>query len=138
MVLLRRKKKRVEADISNAEELAIHRQHAAKAREYYNDMTIRCKEQWDKIQQLSQESLPSAVSEMNRLKHSFTLTVSADYQMSKLVPHWGYSPQPGGSTICRNSNDLFRIVDHKHMFTYSTKKLVQRTVINPFPISLIS
>lgn len=50
----------------------------------------------------------------------------------------GLFPTTNVGTICRNSNDLFRIVDHKHMFTSSTKKLVQRTVIIPFPISLIS
>ena len=46
--------KRIEANISNAEEqLATHRQLAANSREYYTNMTIQCKEQWLKIQQLS-------------------------------------------------------------------------------------
>ena len=82
------------------EELATHREDASKAREYYNDMTTRCKEQWRKIEQLSRvESTPSVEFELNVLKHSFTWTLSADYQMSKLVPCWESSPQPGSTAI---------------------------------------
>ena len=39
--------KQIEANISSAEgQLATHRQYAAKSREFYTEMTIRCKEQW--------------------------------------------------------------------------------------------
>ena len=90
------KQRKIKKDISTAEEeLATHREHASKAREYYNDKTTWCKEQWKKIEQLSRaESTPSVDSELNVLTHSFTWTLSAHYQMSKLVPHWGSSPQP--------------------------------------------
>jgi len=31
------------------------------------------------------------------MKHKFNLVLSADYQMGKLVPYWGQSPQPGST-----------------------------------------
>lgn len=34
------------------------------------------------------------VQTLDGLKYSFTLVLSADYQMNKL-PYWGESPQPG-------------------------------------------
>ena len=50
------------------------------------------------------------------LKHCFNAVVSADYQMSTLLPSWGLhvSPQPG-STYClqKISNDILGIVDHR-------------------------
>ena len=33
------------------------------------------------------------------LHNSFTLVITADYQMSKLVPNWGQTPQPGSKLI---------------------------------------
>ena len=53
--------RKIKQDINIAEEeFATHREHASKAREYYNEMTARCKEQWVKIEQLSRaESTPS-------------------------------------------------------------------------------
>ena len=53
-------------------------------------------------------------TELSRLKHSFTLTLSVDYQMSRLVPHWGHSPQPGSTYYLQKlSIDLFGLVDHR-------------------------
>lgn len=51
---------------------------------------------------------------LEQLKHCFTLTISADYQMQKLVPYWGSSPQPGSTYYFQKlSYDLFRIVDQR-------------------------
>lgn len=48
------------------------------------------------------------------LKHCYTLLHSADYQMQKLVPHWGQSPQPSSTYYLQKlSFDLFGIVDHR-------------------------
>ena len=39
--------------------------------------------------------------------------VSADYQMGKLVPYWGYSPQPGCTYYLQKlHHDVFGIVNH--------------------------
>jgi len=47
------------------------------------------------------------------LKHKFNLMVSADYQMGKLVPYRGESPQPGSTYYYQKFNhDVFGIVNH--------------------------
>ena len=80
-------------------------------------MVERCSNQWKRIKELEGPSILSEEEEeeLTRLHNVFTLTVSADYQMSKLIPFWGMSPQPG-STYClqKLSNDIFGIVDHSH------------------------
>ena len=44
----------------------------------------------------------------------FTLVISADYQQSKLIPHWGKTAQPGLSYYLQKvSHDVFGIVDHR-------------------------
>jgi len=51
--------------------------------------------------------------ELDRLRNIFCLTISADYQMSELIPSWGMSPQPGSAYYLQNlSNDIFGTVDH--------------------------
>ena len=39
--------------------------------------------------------------------------ISADYQMNKLVPYWGLSPQPGSTYYLQKlSHDIYGIVNH--------------------------
>ena len=54
-------------------ELAAHKEAAGKSRDHYNTIIKKTR------------------------KHSFKLTISADYQQSKLVPYWGRSEQPGST-----------------------------------------
>ena len=52
---------------------------------------------------------------LETLKHCFTLTVSADYQQSKLIPSWGKTEQPGSTYYLQKvSHDVFGIVDHRN------------------------
>ena len=47
------------------------------------------------------------------LKEKFTLVISADYQMGKLVPSWGLSAQPGSTCYLQKLNhDVFSITNH--------------------------
>lgn len=47
------------------------------------------------------------------LKHRFNPVVSADCQMSKLVPYWGMSAQPGSTYYLQKlSHDILGIVNH--------------------------
>ena len=40
------------------------------------------------------------------------LVLSADYQMSKLVPFWGFSPQPGSTSYLQKlTHDVYSIVN---------------------------
>ena len=51
---------------------------------------------------------------LRQLKHLFTAVLSVDYQMSKLVPSWGLSPQPGSTYYLQKlSNDILGIIDHR-------------------------
>ena len=51
--------------------------------------------------------------ELTLLKCKFVLLLSADYQMNKLVPHWGLSPQPGSTYYLQKFNhDVLGIVNH--------------------------
>ena len=46
-----KEQKKIEYDIKMEEDrLAVHKNHASKAHEYYNEMTLCCKEQWNQIQ----------------------------------------------------------------------------------------
>lgn len=50
---------------------------------------------------------------LQELQHCYTLLIS-DYQMQKLVPHRGRSPQPGSIYYLQKlSFDLFGIVNHR-------------------------
>ena len=61
------------------------------------------------------------------LKHNFTAVLSADYQMQKLVPYWGKSPQPGATYYLQKlSHDVFGIVDHSD--NHSTLYFFDETV----------
>ena len=43
-----------ESDIRTTKDtLAMHKEQAAKSRDFYNEMTARCKQQWAKIQELT-------------------------------------------------------------------------------------
>lgn len=114
--------RKLESDIRTTEDtLAMHKEQAAKSRDFYNEMTARCKQQWAKIQELT-DAQPDSES-LSALKHTFTLALSADYQMSKLIPHWGHSPQPGSTYYLQKlSIDLFGLVDHRdesaHMYLF--------------------
>ena len=51
--------------------------------------------------------------ELDVLHGSFDLVLAADYQMSKLVPNWGQSPQPGSTYhLQKLSHDVFGVVNH--------------------------
>ncbi len=47
------------------------------------------------------------------MKSKFVLVLAADYQMSKLVPYWGLSPQPGSTYYLQKlTHDIYGIVNH--------------------------
>ena len=80
-------------------------------------MTKRCSDQWkciDSLEALSSHN-EEQMKELEELKKRFNLTISEDYQMSKLVPscNWGFSPQPGSTHYLQKlSHDIFGIENH--------------------------
>ena len=92
-----------------------HKQTAARSHQYHKEMVERCEKQWKEIKELEdkQELTESENEHLLTRKHVFTLTVSCDYQMSKLVPFWGLSPQPGSTYYLQKlSHDIFGLVNH--------------------------
>ena len=97
-----------------ADSLRDHKESAREALQHYKSMKERCSEQWQEIVQLETKSPRTTAEEdkLQELKHCYTLLLSADYQMQKLVPHWGHSPQPGSTYYLQKlSFDLFGIVE---------------------------
>lgn len=73
-------------------------------------------QQWKEIVTITDKGPLSRVEKekLASLKHCFTLTISADYQQSKLIPTWGRSEQPGVTYYLQKvSHDIFGIVDHR-------------------------
>ena len=51
-------------------------------------------------------------AQLDGLKSRFNLVLSADFQMCKLIPYWGLSPQPGSTYYLQKLNhDIFGIVN---------------------------
>ena len=58
-------------------------------------LTKRCKDQMEKINTLAEKTNKSVEEEeLASLRDKF---LSADFQMSKLLPNWGLSPQSGST-----------------------------------------
>ena len=92
-----------------------HRKQAEKSHEYYTAIIKKCSTKWTRIVELEQKSELSTDEreELAVLHNSFQVVIAADYQMSKLVPYWGQSPQPGSTYYLQKlSHDIFGIVNH--------------------------
>ena len=104
----RDEQQQIEKDIESLE--VEHEKHCEEARlshEYYLEQIQKCKRAMDKINEASDDD------EADQLRSRFTLVISTDYQMNKLTPHWGYSPQPGSTYYLQKlSHDLLGIVNH--------------------------
>ena len=71
-----------------------HRHKAAEAHKYYVDTTKLCAEEWAEIADLEEraDSLsPEENEHLITMKRKFSIVLSADYQMSKVIPYWGAS-----------------------------------------------
>ena len=102
----------IEDEIKSLEDsLEEHRTKARLSHEQHIELKKRCKEAMEKIKSIEQCSETN--EELTLLKPKFTLTMSADYQMSKLIPHWGFSPQSGSTDYVQKlSHDLLGIINH--------------------------
>ena len=109
--------KRIEDEMTALKQsLERHRQEAAGAHKYFMDVTKKCSKEWAEIVEL-EGKLPDLTGDEEEklavMKHKFNLVLSADYQMGKLVPYWGQSPQPGSTYYLQKLNhDVFGIVNH--------------------------
>ena len=120
----------IESEITKiSSDLEIHHEQAKKSQDYYKDITGRCNKDWEIICELeAKENRNEQENQtLENLHHNFTLVLSADYQMQKLVPYWGFSPQPGSTYYLQKlSHDIFGIVDHRN--NHSTIYVFDETV----------
>ena len=107
----------LEAKLEEVEKELKHKETASDARAHYRDVTLNCKDEWNTICRL-QNTTQRSTSEMQQLEeatNTFCLVLSADYQQSKLVPHWDATAQPGLSYYLQKvSHDILGIVDHRN------------------------
>ena len=100
--------------ISLSQALEDHRHKAAEAHKYYVDATKLCAEEWAEIANLEGRSLsPEENERLTTMKCKFSVVLSVDYQMSKLIPYWGASSQPGSTYFLqKSSHNIYGIVNH--------------------------
>ena len=92
-----------------------HRAVAKESLECYRKMKEKCSKQWKEISDL-EKTEPSVERNktLQQLQSTFTLLLSADYQMSKLLPYWGHTAQPSSTYYLQKvSYDIYGIVDHR-------------------------
>ena len=92
-----------------------HKDDAAKSHQDYQKAINNCHLQWTKIKELEKEQplTLEATQQVEDLKKKFILVIAMDYQVSKLVPSWGQSPQPGSTYYLQKlSHDIMGIVNH--------------------------
>ncbi len=93
-----------------------HRAETNQSHVYFVEVTKRCSSEWAEITSLEQKETTLSDEEkatLDGLKSKFNLVLSADFQMSKLVPYWGLSAQPGSTYYLQKLNhDVFGIVNH--------------------------
>ena len=78
-------------------------------------MKKKCTTKWDRIVELEAglDLSSDEEEELEVLKRSSSLVLAVDYQMSKLVPYWGQSPQSGSTYYLQKlSHDIFGVVNH--------------------------
>ena len=99
-------------------DLGVHCKEAQDSHAYHIEVIDCCVKDWEKISDLSGSVLEDS-EELTTLKRTFTLVISADYQMSKLIPNWGSSPQPGSTYYLQKlSHDILGIVQlHDQLYT---------------------
>ena len=92
-----------------------HKATAQACQEEYKRQRRSSQETWKRISEI-QERGPASVEEeqeLQQLQAGFVGLLDADYQMGKLLSHWGYSVQPGSSYYKQKlSFDVFGIVFH--------------------------
>ena len=104
--------KKKKEDLQN--DMEEHRKITRESLQYFHHFIERCNKQWCEIVALeSSSSSPERDQKLQQLQNTFTLLLSADYQMSKLLPYWGHSPQPSSTSYLQKvSYDIYGIVDH--------------------------
>ena len=104
------------------EDLQIHKDDAQAALDYYRQLVTETESMYLQIRVLLQQSKLSSFekAKLKRLKKNFSAFLSADYMMSKNLPYWGESAQPGKTYyLMKLVCDVFGIIDHSNQGGYT-------------------
>ena len=91
--------------------LSEHKVLAQKCVDEYKLLRNKSAADYEAITELEQSGEDQA--QLEQLKEQFVAVIDADYQMSKLLPHWGYLAQPGSSYYkMKLAHDIMGVVFH--------------------------
>lgn len=92
---------KLQSDLVTSYQLLLqeHRDMAQGCIEEYKRARKSSLDTWKRIRQLQAANGVTAESQMELadLKENFVCVIDADYQMTKLLPYWGYSAQPAST-----------------------------------------
>jgi len=92
-----------------------HRTDADNELRHYRQLTDKSRALYLSIEELQRKKSKTEIEKTKlwELINQVTFTLSLDYQQSKLIPHWGFSPQPGETYYLRKlAHNIFGIVNH--------------------------
>ncbi len=92
-----------------------HRADADNELRHYRQLTDESRSLYCNIEELQRKESKTKrdKTKLRELIGQAAFTLSLDYQQSKLIPHWGFSPQPGETYYLRKlSHNIFGIVNH--------------------------
>lgn len=92
-----------------------HRMDAGNELRHYRQQTDKSRSLYRQIKKLQRKDSKTKRdgTKLQELIGQVTITLSFHYQQSKLIPHWGFSPQPGVTYYFRKlSHNIFGIVNH--------------------------
>ena len=95
--------------------LAEHKEIAQASIDEYKEAREKSTQDYQRIAELQKNGCANEEEEeeLMQKKANLNVCVDADYQQAKLIPHWGYTPQPGTTYYKQKlSNDIFGVVVH--------------------------
>ena len=95
--------------------LAEHKEIAQASIDEYKEAREKSTQDYQRIAELQKNGCANEEEEeeLMQKKANLNVCVHADYQQAKLIPHWGYTPQPGTTYYKQKlSNDIFGVVVH--------------------------
>ena len=97
------------------EHLKIHKEEAQAALDYYRQLVTETEAKYVCSNKCTSTTQQVEKANLKRLQKSFSAFISADYMMSKNLPYWGESAQPGETYyLMKLVCDVFGIVDHSN------------------------
>ena len=90
---------------------------------HYKSMTEKCKQQWEEIKELEAKSRTAEEDEqLQTLKNTFTLVLSANYQMNQLIP-------TGEGVRSRHRHTIYKRYHMMYLVLWITEKVADMSTL---------